>query len=45
MRRRHIEESIARKVYKVLITTNTIKRLLAITYNNASNNRTLIQNI
>lgn len=45
IRGRHTRSSIATKVLKVLSNTYTQKRLLAITYNNASNNTTLVQTI
>ena len=45
MRGRHTRVSIAREVMQVLEATNTKKKLLAITYNNASNNRTLTSTI
>ena len=45
MRRRHTRVSIAIEVLQVLKATNTTKKLIAITCNNASNNSTLLHSI
>ena len=45
MRRRHTRVSIAIEVLQVLKATNIIKKLLAITYNNTSNNSTLLYSV
>ena len=43
MQGQHTGASIAKEVLKVLKLTSTLKRLLAVTCNNASNNSTLLQ--
>ena len=45
MRRRHTSTLIVVEVLKVLLDTNTKQQLLAITYNNASNNTILTYTI
>jgi hypothetical protein len=45
MRRRHTSELIATDVVKVLSDTNTTLRLLAVTCDNASNNKTIATSI
>jgi len=45
MRGRHTGESMAREVHEVLASTNTTKKLLAITCDNASSNKALTQNV
>ena len=45
MRRQYTGSSIAKEVFQMLVLTGTLKRLLRITCNNASNNSTLLQSL